>query len=311
MTTYSDLDRLSRGQHGLVSRGQLARLGFTDLQVSRMTASGRLTRVRRGLLRVCGVQPTWHSVALAAVLAAGHESVLSHRSAGVLWGFLDRHNESGTIEVIVPSDRRLTGVRSHRQRLDPGEVTRREGIPVTTAERTLLDLAATESAEVLGRLCDEGIRRRIVTLGRLYAVVEAHRGAGRRRVAPIRAVLADRIDGYDPGANDWEQRMDRLWDRLGLPPAKRQHRIQVGGRTFRVDRAIVELKIAVEWAGFDPHGQRGNLDRDSDRRALLTAAGWCCLDFTSRSSRELICKTVSAVTAERRRLFGLAATATG
>jgi very-short-patch-repair endonuclease len=100
--------------------------------------------------------------------------------------------------------------------------------------------------------------------------------------------------------------MDRMWDQLGLPAAERQHRIQIGRRSFRVDRAIVELKIAVEWAGFDPHGQRGNLDRDSQRRALLTAAGWCCLDFTSRSSPELMARTVSAVVAERRRLLGVA-----
>jgi hypothetical protein len=254
------------------------------------------------------VRTTWHSAALAAVLAAGNEAVLSHRSAGVLWGFLDRHAESRAIEVIVPDRRGITGVVAHHQRLGPGEVTLRDGIPVTTAERTLLDLAATEPAEVLGRLCDEGLRRRIITLGRVHATVEAHRGPGRRRLAPIRAVLADRIVGYDPGANNWERQADRLWDRLGLPAAKRQYPIRVGGRTFRVDRAIVELRIAVEWAGFDPHGQRGSLDRDSDRRALLTAAGWCCLDFTSRSSPELICRTVSAVAAQRGRLFGQAAT---
>jgi very-short-patch-repair endonuclease len=303
MTVYSELDRLGRSQHGLVTIGQLNGLGFAELQVRRMTASGRLLPVRRGIFRVCGGPPTWHSVALAAVLAAGEGAAISHRSAGVLWGLLDRHAESGALELIVPGQCRLSGVRAHEIRLAPGEVTRRAGIAVTSAERTLFDLAATEPADRLGRLCDEAVRRRIVTIGRLHAVVEAHRGSGRRRLVPIRAVLADRIDGYDPGANDWEQRMDRLWDRLGLPAAARQYRIGVGRRTFRVDRAIVDLRIAVEWAGFDPHGQRGHLDRDSDRRALLTAAGWCCLDFTSRSTPELIRRTVLAVTSERRRLL--------
>jgi very-short-patch-repair endonuclease len=303
MTVYSDLDRLGRRQHGLVTIGQLDGLGFTELQVRRMTASRQLTPVRRGIFRVCGMPPTWHSVALAAVLAAGADAAISHRSAGVLWGFLDRHAEPGGLELIVPGQCRLSGVRAHQSRLAPGEVTRRAGIPVTSAERTLFDLAATEPPDTLGRLCDEAMRRRIVTLGRLHAVVESHRGSGRRRLAPIRAALADRIGGYDPGANQWEQRMDRLWDRLGLPAAERQYRIRVGRRAFRVDRAIVELRIAVEWAGFDPHGQRGHLDRDSDRRALLTAAGWCCLDFTSRSTPELIRRTVLAVAAERRRLL--------
>ena len=86
MTVYSDLDRLGRRQHGLVTIGQLGGLGFTDLQVRRMTASGRLARCGGASSGLCGVQPTWHSVALAAVLAAGEGAALSHRSAGVLWG---------------------------------------------------------------------------------------------------------------------------------------------------------------------------------------------------------------------------------
>jgi hypothetical protein len=219
---------------------------------------------------------------------------------------LDRREEDGPLELTAVRLCRLDGVSSHRQRLGAAEVTRRQAIPVTTAERTLLDLGATTPASELGRLCDEGLRRRIVTLGRLHAVVKVHSGGGRRRLEPIHAVLADRIAGYDPGANDWERRMDRMWDRLGLPPAERQYRVRVGRRTFRPDRAIVDLKIAVDWTGYDPHGLRGNVDRDSDRRAALAAAGWYPLDFTSRSRLELICEAVLAVVDERRRLFGQA-----
>jgi very-short-patch-repair endonuclease len=98
--------------------------------------------------------------------------------------------------------------------------------------------------------------------------------------------------------------MDRLWEQLGLPRAERQYRVRVGRRTYRVDRAIVALKIAVEWNGFDPHGFRSNFDNDSDRRAALAAAGWHCLDFTSRSRPDVICRAVEALVAERRRLLG-------
>ena len=113
--------------------------------------------------------------------------------------------------MIVPASAGCRG-RAHRQRLGPVEVTRREGIPVTTAERTLFDLAATEPAEALGRLCDEGCAGGSSPSAACTPSSSAP-GTGRRRLAPIRAVLADRIVGYDPGANDWEQRMDRLWDR--------------------------------------------------------------------------------------------------
>jgi hypothetical protein len=306
MTSYGTLDQTARGQHGLVTGDQLISLGFTPAQLRVMLATGRLTSLRRGIYRLCGAEASWESAALAAVLAAGPGAVLSHRSAGVLWGFLDRHRETGPLEVIAPSQARLVAVTAHRHRLAPVEMTRRFAIPVTTAERTLLDLAQSTTHAELGRLCDEALRRRIATLARLRATVDGHRGRGRRRLLPIQAVLADRIPGYDPGANDWEQRMDRLWDRLGLPGAERQYRVRVGRRSYRIDRAIVDLKIAVEWNGFDPHGYRGHLDTDSDRRAALAAAGWHCLDFTAKSRPELICRAVLAVVNERRHLFGRA-----
>jgi hypothetical protein len=306
MSLSATLDHLGQRQFGLVTSRQLADLGFTTDQVRLLVASGRLVRVRRGVYRLLGVETTWQSVAFAAVLAGGVGAVLSHRSGGVLWGLLDRHGETGPMEIVAPRARSLGGVTVHHQRLVGAEVTRRQGIPVTSAERTLLDLAATTPASELGRLCDEGLRRRIVTLGRLHAVVDGHGGGGRRRLEPIQAVLADRIPGYEPGANDWERGMDRMWDRLGLPAAERQYRLQIGRRTYCPDRAIVDLKIAVDWNGFDLHGRRGNFDRDSDRRAALAAAGWYPLDFTSRSRPEVICRAVLAVVAERRELFGRA-----
>ena len=108
----SPLDAIGRRQHGLVTSGQLADLGFTRKQARVLLASGSLVGVRRGVCRLCGTQPSWHSIALAAGLVAGDEAVLSHRSAGVRWGFLDRHDEGAGLELIVPGQRRLTGVRA-------------------------------------------------------------------------------------------------------------------------------------------------------------------------------------------------------
>jgi hypothetical protein len=311
MNGRGELEALAFRQLGLVARRQLLEFGFSRRQIELLVRSGFLMPVRRGIYRLCGAQPSWRMSAMAAVLAAGPEAVLSHRSAGVLWSFLDQHYECGPVEITAPKWSDLEGVVAHRGAITAKERTKRFGIPVTTAERTLLDLGNSVDATELGRLCDEALRRRILTLGRLRAVVDAHQGSGRRRLKPALEVLSDRIPGYDPGANDWELGMDRMWDEMGLPPAERQHRIRIGRRSYRVDRAIVDLKIAVEWNGFDPHGQRGNLDRDSDRRAALAAAGWYPLDFTSRSRPEVICQTVLAVVDERRRMLGATSPAPG
>ena len=93
--------------------------------------------------------------------------------------------------------------------------------------------------------------------------------------------------------------MERQWDRLGLPAAARQFRATVAGRTYRIDRAIAELKIGVEWNGYDTHGTRSGFDRDSDRRADLTAAGWHMIDFTSRSSADRIVSAVERAVKDR------------
>jgi very-short-patch-repair endonuclease len=297
------LEVLALRQVGLVTRRQLVALGCSRRQIELLVRSGFLVPVRRSVYRLCGATPSWRMSAMAAVLAAGPGAVLSHRSAGVLWGLLEQCKWSGPLEIAAPQWSDLQGVVSHRGAITPGEKTSRFGIPVTTAERTLLDLANSVTADELGRLCDEALRRRVLTMSKLRAVLESHGGPGRRKLKPILAVLSDRIPGYDPGANDWELKMDRMWDQMGLPEAERQYRIRIGRRSYRLDRAIVDLKIAVEWNGFDPHGRRGNVDRDSDRRAALAAGGWYPLDFTSRSRPEVICRTVLAVVDERRRML--------
>ena len=101
--------------------------------------------------------------------------------------------------------------------------------------------------------------------------------------------------------------MDRLWDELGLPTAVRQHKVRLKRRTYVIDRAIVDLKIAVEWNGRGSHGTRSAFDYDSDRRADLVQAGWMILDFTTNSSPQRIVRTVQAACAERTKLLLLSA----
>jgi len=298
------------GQHGVATATAAAVLGLTcvvymgseDMRRQRVK-DGRLRPVRRFVYAIAGAPPSWFQTVLAAVLAAGPEAVASDVTAGALWYL--KHCDEGAresrIHVIVPQQVRLQGVTGHLRALGTGQRVKRNGIPVTNPERTLVDLAATLCAAELGECVDDALRRDLIRLDRLRHVADGAGRSGWRRLRSLRLVLADRIPGYDAGGSDWEREMDRLWEAWGLPRSVRQHRVRANGHTYVLDRAIPALKIGIEWNGFETHGTRSGFDRDSDRRADLTAEGWHMVDFTSRSSQDRICRAVLAAVAKQQR----------
>ncbi len=302
---YATLDRLAATQHGLLTTAQLERAGVSRARRTHAQRTNQLVPVRRGVYRVMGMAMTWEGDVLAAVCAAGPPTMAAHETAGALWGLTPR-SAGRPIEVVGPRQLRLTGITAHRRVVPPAFRSLVRGIPVTSTAWTIVDLAATMAEEPLGKLVDEAVRARVVTMPKLWAAFRARVPDRPRGAEHIRAVLAERVGGFDPGANEWELRMDRQWDRLGLPAAVRQYEICVGRHRYRPDRAIVELRIAVDWNGYTPHGERSAWDHDSVRRAELTAAGWQPLDFTAKASPAFICRIVGDVVTQRRRALGLA-----
>jgi hypothetical protein len=297
------LDRLAGRQLGLVTSDQLDQIGFGRNARESALSARRLHPVRKGVYRLPGAAPTWESAVLAAVLAAGPDSVASHLSAAELWSLFDGPVPPGlhdAIHITGPRQRHLSGVQLHRLRVSSRERTWRHSVPVTTPARTLFDLATILDATTLGRCTDEALRRRLVSLAELRRLFERRARAGRRRLHPLRAVLADRVPGFDPGSNDWEQRMDQLWEELELPAAVRQYTIQLGNRRYRVDRAIPDLKLAVEWVGTEFHSLNGRFVRDRMRISDLVQSGWDVVEVTPHWTPKRVQATVMAKVEERR-----------
>src|SRR3954469_1081855 len=96
---------------------------------------------------------------MAAVLACGSGAVLSHAAADALWDL--RASEATIIDVTVPGSggrRRRKGLRLHRARSLDGRTTIKDGIPVTTPARTILDLAARLDRRALERATTRAAR---------------------------------------------------------------------------------------------------------------------------------------------------------
>ena len=165
---------LAARQHGLVTRRQLEELGASQATVGRWATEGRLHRIHRGVYAVGHPVLTREARLMAAVLACGPDAVLSHRSAGELWGLTPR---AGWVEVTTPATRARPGIRTHRAAVPAEHRTTRHRIPVTTPARTMIDLADLYARPGMERMLDQGEYLRLDFAG--LEPVPGRRGYGR------------------------------------------------------------------------------------------------------------------------------------
>lgn len=293
---------MAQQQHGLVTRAQARAVGLSARQVAGRLERGRWQAVRRGVYAGGWVPPSWEQAVLAVVLAVGQPCAAGAATAARLWGLAVPPAER--IDVLTLSCRRvrLEGVRQHRvDEYHLEDVTLRRRIPVTTVARTLVDCAPLLRGRGLGRAVDDAVRRGLLRTEDLAACVERLPPVGRRRLAAVRDVLADRVPGYRPVANDWERWLAEVLRRARLPAPVHQHPVDVGGRRRFLDFAYPAERVGLEFDGFAEHGLlRSTFDDDRARDNDLRLAGWLVLHFTSRSSPTDIAGTVSRALRQRR-----------
>jgi putative AbiEi antitoxin of type IV toxin-antitoxin system len=145
----STIATLATMQYGVVSRAQLLAAGIGPGAIATRIKRHQLHRLHRGVYAVGHTALVPLAREMAAVLACGPNACLSHLSAAWLWRLLDAVVE--LVEVTVQgSTRRRPGLRVHTSRLlGPDQVCRHRGLPVTTPERTLIDLAEAAPARDL------------------------------------------------------------------------------------------------------------------------------------------------------------------
>ena len=174
--------------------------------VKRRLEAGRLYRVQRSVFALTpNILPRGRM--LAAALTYGPEAVLSHRAAAAIWDLGPW--PTGVIDVTVRTRRKpRQGIRLHRAGVARAV---RDGFPVTTPTRSLIDLA---SVLPLGRLRDAFERAERLRLLDVNSVSEEMHG--RRGARKIRAVLAEWSEP-EPTKTELEQAWRNLCRDHGLP----------------------------------------------------------------------------------------------
>jgi hypothetical protein len=224
---------LAKRQHGVVTRAQLVALGLAPHDIDYRVRLRRLLPFHRAVYAAGHDALTREGRWMAAVLSGGPGAVLSHRPAAGLWGVATL---SG-LDVTVPKQRRpAAGIELHVTSLPSDEITQRDGKPVTTITRSLLDMATTLRPRQLERALNEAETQRLLDDLSLHDLLSRY---PRRPGAPaIRALLAVRAEGAT------------------------------------VTRSELEVKFCPGARGRSYHDTLQAYERDRERDRLLQAAGW-------------------------------------
>jgi very-short-patch-repair endonuclease len=268
---------LADAQHGVVARRQLLTASVTASEIERRLGRGSLISLHRGVYAVGHRRLRREGYWLAAVLAVGPGAVLSHRQAAALHGF--RPANGSTIDVTTGRDRRgLPGVQVHRARtLDPTDVTTIDGIPMTTAPRTLVDLAGMVPRDHLAKALREADRLRLLDIRGIERVLArtAHRpGPGHRTMREAlqeyAAIAASRTQSA------LEDDFLRLVHRAALPLP--QSNVPVHGLV--VDAFWPAARVVVELDSLAFHENRRAFQEDRERDRKLNLAGYRVFRYT-------------------------------
>lgn len=176
------------------------------------------------------------------------------------------------------SGQAIPGLWIHRaRRLDAQDVTAKDGIPVTTVARTLVDLTDMLGPDRILRAMREADYLRILDLDALDAAVE--RARGRKGLQVVRQALAH----HRPGQivrDELEHRFVELVRAAGLPPPDTNVRVQTRRRRYTVDCLWREQRVAVELDGRAAHARTLAFESDRRKDAALSAVGLHPLRFT-------------------------------
>lgn len=276
---------LAERQHGVVARRQLIDAGLGTGLIQSRVRGGRLVPLHQGVFalghRRIGQRGEW----MAAVLACGPGAVLSHGSAAHLWGI---RGSRGRIEVSRTSgNRRPHGVHVHQTRsLPSSDVTALAGIPVTSIERTSLDMAGRLGFRQMERMLVEADRSGRLSWSALQQALE--RPGGRKGVARLRRVAAQ----VDPCAVETRSPLEvdflGLCREAGLPPP--QVNVLVEGHL--VDFFWPRQRLVVETDSYTYHGDRPAFERDHESTIHLIETGYT----VRRVTRQMLDRSPTRVT---------------
>lgn len=282
MTTLAHaIDELASRQYGSLGRNQLIAAGATRDAIRHQLRRRRLFRgPYPGTYRHAAFTVSWRGKLWALQLWAGPAGQISCEAAGALYE-LDGCRE-GRLAITLPR-----GIRNRHPSVPMHETTcgldfprTREGLRLTSPERTVIDLASVLARDDADDALHCAVRRELTTFERVARHLD-----GRPGTEVMRELLAEAGAGTRPRGSVLEGRFVRRARAAGLELVP-QFEVHVDGHRYLLDFADPIRRVAIEVDGFESHATRKGFQHDATRGTLLQLAGWRVLHFTWADIRD-------------------------
>jgi predicted transcriptional regulator of viral defense system len=282
--------------------------GVSPKMLRTLTSSGDLVRIRQGTYATRSAAD-WaeddpvrnHVLSVIAVRTwVGRDAVASYHSAAVLHRLdLLESQPSRTVTVTLPADRNWkrpasAGVAFHCADLAPEHVTRLYNLPVTTAARTVVDLARTLPFMDAVVVADSALHAEKAAKPELRQILDSCASWPGVRQARRVVSFADERAG-----SALESAARVVFDEFGLDPPELQVTIHLPAHAFLVDFFWRAHRVIVEADGLAKYAADKDLIAQFQRDRLLRDAGYKVVHFTWRE----LFKTPELVIARIRQAF--------
>lgn len=298
--SHHRLAALANRQHGVASIGQLRGLGYSDGSLRHALQTGKLHPICHGVYAVGRSRISQHGECIAAILSCGEGTLLSHRSAGWLWGLTSRFARPVEVTAASPRDTRPQ-IRVHSAAaLEPQDRTTHEGVPVTAVPRTSLDFAAADPHFLVQALDNA---RRLGLLDLIAMDEFLSRSRGFRGVARLRTTLVIHRPAVFTRSG-LERRFLELIGNSKLP--RPVMNLYIEGH--ELDAYWPAEHFAVELDTYDYHGGPEAFETDRVRQESLKLAGIEMVRITgTRMEREprSVVRRLRRLLDQRRRDLGI------
>jgi hypothetical protein len=269
--------------------GEAGRAGITSKRLRHRS----LTALGRGIRAASPTAELPLSIRVRPFIEVNARCAASHHTAAELLNLPRRWRKgvSEMYDVIRPEGAAHLNrphVIVHRMKLYDGEVTVLDGIPVTTPERTWLDMAEMLTVDELVAMGDscvrvprpelEGRDQPLCALADLQRMIDRHKGKRGLRKAK-EAIRLIRVGSDSPQ----ETQLRLAIVRSGLPEPELNVPIlsDDGGRHHEPDLSYKQHRVGIEYEG-EHHGDELQIERDIARSERYSALGWTEVRISKR-----------------------------